>query len=99
MLVFFLLSLLSILTTTRGNAVKELDKKCKPSETCTPLSSCPSSAKDVKELIRKTKETKDYKQLSKTMKQMVCNSREKAVCCQPEEGKNTGDSDFLSLFH
>ena len=97
MLNVFILLILSILGSSFGKTVKELDKMCDPSEPCTRLADCPSSSKSVKDLILKTKKSKDYKQLAKSMKELVCNKKEKAVCCPPDEDKGRTQGETLIL--
>ena len=81
MLKFFLFVLVCLFPPSIQNTVEELDKTCQPSETCIPLSSCPTLKKSLKDL----KKNKDYKRMAKTMNKSICNMKEKAVCCPPEE--------------
>ena len=62
--------------------VDQVDRKCSPTESCVHVSTCPASANNIKELVVKSKEARDYRKLAETVSKLGCNKKEKAICCQ-----------------
>merc|ERR1712062_475048 len=65
-------------STTSSDPLEETDQPCGDSEVCTPLDQCLSHRSKLDSLPKESQEYKDYINL---VKQLVCNKKEKGICC------------------
>jgi len=65
-------------SATSSEPLKETDQPCGDSEVCTPLDRCLSHRSKLDSL---PKESQEYKEYINLVKQLVCNKKEKGICC------------------
>jgi len=65
-------------SATSSEPLEETDQPCGDSEVCTPLDQCLSHRSKLDSLSKESQEYKDYINL---VKQLVCNKKEKGICC------------------
>jgi len=65
-------------SATSSEPLEETDQPCGDSEVCTPLDQCLSHRSKLDSL---PKESQEYKEYINLVKQLVCNKKEKGICC------------------
>ena len=65
-------------SATSSEPLEETDQPCGDSEVCTPLDRCLSHRSKLDSL---PKESQEYKEYINLVKQLVCNKKEKGICC------------------
>jgi len=82
-------------SATSSEPLEETDQPCGDSEVCTPLDQCLSHRSKLDSL---PKESQEYKEYINLVKQLVCNKKEKGICCSDgagEEGQVEPESESI----
>merc|ERR1711963_900854 len=82
-------------STTSSEPLEETDQPCGDSEVCRPLDQCLSHRSKLDSL---PKESQEYKEYINLVKQLVCNKKEKGICCSDgagEEGEVEPESESI----
>ena len=90
LIIFFTTAVMAKISTNTRNMksddkIKAVDKTCPRNSPCVSHTSCPSAMNLFKTLGKMDRGSKEYLKQANIIQDLVCNKKEKAVCCVVEE--------------